>query len=84
MRPSAWPSLRWGVRFSSFREDGKKLLSPTMVKLADTTLAKMKLIYRIREATEDDIAEALGMHVINVLDALITLEKEGLVKSTDA
>jgi len=35
-------------------------------------------------ATEDDIAEDLDMHVINVLDALITLEKEGLVKNTDA
>ena len=34
-------------------------------------------------ATEDEIAEALGMHVVDVLDALATLKKEGSVKSTE-
>ena len=34
-------------------------------------------------STEDDIAAALGMNIIDVLDVLHTLEKEGVLKSED-
>ena len=34
--------------------------------------------------TEDDVAKDLNLHVVDVLDALHELEKEGQVKSQEA
>jgi len=33
------------------------------------------------QATEDEIAKDLNINVVEVLDSLITMEKEGLLKS---
>ena len=34
-----------------------------------------------KDAEDYDIAEALNLHIVDVLDALILLEKDGLVRS---
>jgi predicted transcriptional regulator len=34
-------------------------------------------------ADEDEIAQALNLHIIDVLDALLGLEKKGIVKRVD-
>ena len=34
-----------------------------------------------RDAEDYEIAEALNLHIVDVLDALILLEKDGLVRS---
>ena len=34
-----------------------------------------------REAEDEEIAQALNLHIVDVLDALLLLEQEGLVQS---
>jgi len=34
-------------------------------------------------ATDEEVAAALNLHIIDVLDAVIELEKKGIVKSID-
>ena len=40
---------------------------------------------RVHEgATDEEVAGALNLHIVDVLDAVIELEKKGIVKSTNA
>ena len=34
-----------------------------------------------REAEDEEIAQVLNLHIVDVLDALLLLEQEGLVRS---
>jgi len=36
-----------------------------------------------KEANDEEIAQALGLHIVDVLQALVLLEQDGLVRSVD-
>jgi DNA-binding MarR family transcriptional regulator len=58
-------------------------LSHTIPRLSEPKLRITEFLKGCGNASEDEIAEALHLHIIDVLGALLELEKKGFVKRFD-